>query len=451
MSGTSVVPGLIVLALGLLAGFLLAARLRRGRSSATAGVSRHADLDLELADLAARRDEIYARLGSEAEEITEAERRELELAAARTLKRMDEIEQRTGKRMPPAARVPSTAPVAGGRRAALVGFAFGAGFAVLVSLLVFWAMRDATPAPVTAAAASPAAPGDDAHERLQDLSPQARARVGALMARLDANPEDLGARKALTETLVMEGLFFEAYEQSERILDQQPGDVDGLYFQGLVRLTMGQDDLAAALLDDALAREPEFVSARLVRGMARLRQGDRRGAIEDWRRGLEAAGGEHAGLGQLLSMAEAGASAEQILGSPPPASGDAPASPAGGRASPPPAAARPAASMENAFHLRVELAPGVSGAPGAVLYAFLRTGAGGAPAAVKRIDAPSFPLQLSLGAGDAMPGLEGRQLPETGLLVARLDSDGSVTTRDPADPTAETEARLGETVTLVLE
>ena len=136
----------------------------------------------------------------------------------------------------------------------------------------------------------------DIHSRLEQLPPESRARVTAILARLDEQPDDLDARKALAETFVKEGLFFEAFEQSERILAQSPGDVDGLYFQGLIRLTMGQDSTAIELLDRAIAAEPGFVSARLVRGLARLRLDQRDAAIEDWRAGLEAAGGKHEGL-----------------------------------------------------------------------------------------------------------------------------------------------------------
>jgi hypothetical protein len=46
--------------------------------------------------------------------------------------------------------------------------------------------------------------------------------VLAIQTHSTQNPDDLDARKALTETYVTEGLFFEAFEQSQKILDQAP-------------------------------------------------------------------------------------------------------------------------------------------------------------------------------------------------------------------------------------
>jgi tetratricopeptide (TPR) repeat protein len=456
------IPGLVVLAVGLLAGFVLAGRLRKSQRRAAAATTASAstssdarDLELERADLEARRAEIYARLRDrEGDELSEADRRDLELQAARTLRRLEEIDARGGGQRQRAARAeqreaPAGAAPARGARAGVVGFAYGTLFAALVAALFYWAARDATPREPEQAApmAAPDAAAGDIHSRLDELSPEARARVTSILARLDQQPDDLDARKALAETFVVEGLFFEAFEQSERILAQSPGDVDGLYFQGLIRLTMGQDDAAIELLDRALANEPAFVSARLVRGLAKLRVDQRDAAIEDWRAGLEAAGGKHEGLERLLQMAESGASAAEILGSPPPpraeqASGDQ--ATAG-------SVAATGGSGGDVYRVRLELAPGKTVAPGATLFVNLRIVAGaGPPSAVKRIDAPTFPLELTLGAGDAMPGLQGRPLPESGVVSARLDGDGNASTRDPSEPSAQADAAIDTPVTLLL-
>ena len=458
-SWNTFLPGLVVLAVGLLAGFFFAARLRQrqrrdGAAAASAAAAGARDVELERADLEARRAEIYTRLRDrEGEDLSEAERRDFELQAARTLRRLEEIDARHGGQRPRAARVesrpaPAAATPARGARAGLVGFAYGALFAGLVAALLYWAARDATPREPEQPApmAAPDAAGD-IHSRLDELSPESRARVTAILSRLDQQPDDLDARKALAETFIKEGLFFEAFEQSERILAQSPNDVDGLYFQGLIRLTMGQDDTAIELLDRAIATEPGFVSARLVRGLARLRLDQRDAAIEDWRAGLEAAGGKHEGLERLLQMAESGATAQEILGSPPqraePAAG-------AGEAQPPPAGGA-AAGGGDVYRVRLELEPGKSVPPGATLFVNLRIVAGaGPPSAVKRIDAPSFPLDITLGADDAMPGLQGRPLPATGVVNARLDSDGNASTRDPDYPSAQIDAEVGKPVTLVL-
>ncbi|MGB5175564.1 MAG: hypothetical protein WBQ30_12550, partial [Thermoanaerobaculia bacterium] len=70
------------------------------------------------------------------------------------------------------------------------------------------------------------------------------------------------------------------------------------------------------------------------------------------------------------------------------------------------------------------------------------------PVAATRVAAPTFPLQISLSAADSMMG--GGELPGSGVLVARLDGDGSVTTTEPGDLQAEAAAIAGEATTLVL-
>ena len=80
----------------------------------------------------------------------------------------------------------------------------------------------------------------------------------------------------------------------------------------------------------------------------------------------------------------------------------------------------------------VRLADGLPAVPdGAVLFIIARRGEAGPPLAVKRIAAPSFPLDFTLGPEDRMI----QALPFEGPLriSARLDADGNATTRAPGD------------------
>ncbi len=82
---------------------------------------------------------------------------------------------------------------------------------------------------------------------------------------------------------------------------------------------------------------------------------------------------------------------------------------------------------------RVELAPALrEAAPaGAVLFVIARREGGGPPLAVKRIDAPRFPVDFELTPADRMI----QALPWQGPLVltARLDRDGNASSREPGD------------------
>jgi len=68
---------------------------------------------------------------------------------------------------------------------------------------------------------------------------------------------------------------------------------------------------------------------------------------------------------------------------------------------------------------------------GAVLFLIARSEAAGPPLAVKRIEAPRFPLDFELGPDDRML----KSMPFAGplRLTARLDADGNATSRTPGD------------------
>lgn len=85
--------------------------------------------------------------------------------------------------------------------------------------------------------------------------------------------------------------------------------------------------------------------------------------------------------------------------------------------------------IEGTIRIADELA---AGAPSnAVLFIIARRGAGGPPLAVKRVQAPSFPVAFTLGPEDRMI----QSMPFAGPLqvTVRLDSDGNATSRTPGD------------------
>jgi cytochrome c-type biogenesis protein CcmH len=118
----------------------------------------------------------------------------------------------------------------------------------------------------------------------------------------------------------------------------------------------------------------------------------------------------------------------------PPPSGPGPAPPPGA-----PAPAGEAEPVAGTVRLASELEGRVP--PGAVLFLIARTGPGGPPTAVKRIPAPSFPLDFELGPGDRMI----QALPFAGpfRISARVDADGNAATRSPGDLAGETPGTFG--------
>ena len=451
-------PGLAVLAAGLGGGLWAARRLGAGSRAAAAD---DRDLELAIADLETRRDQIYAQLrGASGESLGEADRRELELSAARTLK---ELEKKRAGLVPRPQAVkksaaetapsvePAMAPTAAERRPApaggfaarhplVAGFLLGGGMVAVVGVLIYWAVRDAQPRPDEMGMETAAVPTgmvrggmtpDEAHAGLDDLPITLRVELDALNERVAADDPGLSARRERALFYLGIERYVEAFEDANVLLAADPQDIDGLYVQGVVRLTMGQEEQALHLFDQVIVRFPDHVQALVWRGIILFRAGDRDGAIASWRRAIEAAGGAQPEIEELIRAAE-----------------EAPAPPVtetGSRPAPPSA---PAAVPSDAYGVRVTIADGAFPPPGGVLFVSLRPAAGGPPVAVKRVNQVSgFPLDLTIGAADSMIG---QPLPAEGIVRVRLDADGSASTRSPDDLEAEIEARQGGSVSLVL-
>ena len=404
-----------------------------------AGAAR--DRELLLADLRARQEVLYEEL----RQAGEAERPELELAAARNLKAIEEAgggapepapEDAAAGGVGPEGGTAAAAPPATARgSSAWLGFLGGVACAGLVALLVFWAQRDARPREDGGAPPPMAA---QEHPPGAQLSDRDAAALEQLARRVDDDPTDLMARKQYAVGLLSTGQFVQAFEQAQVLLGANGRDPDGLYVGAMVRMQMGQAQTARDMLGTLLEDYPEHVPALTALGVLELRTSGLEAAEALWDRALAASGGSNPEIERLMAVAR-----EQAAGgmAPPPAG--APPTPA---PAPVPASA-PAAAGES-YALEIELAPGLAVAPSSVLFVSLRQGDVGPPAAVKRIPRPRFPLTLTLSAADSMLG---RPLPTEASVWARLDADGSVTTREDGEPFAETEMRIGESARLTLE
>lgn len=319
MNEIGVLP-LVVLGGGLAIGLAMAFGLVRREPRRI-----RADLLLRVADLAAERDEAYAKLrGAEGVALTEADRDALELTAARVLRDLDAAELELARS--PAARSEPLVRAAPRRRAglfarhpALGGALLGGGMVGLVALLIFWAGRDARPDPARATAPAASAAQPSAAERGEPpLAPEVAAQVSSLRGRIAASPDDATMRRDLCELLLAHGQFFDAFQEARQLLERVPEDAVGHYVSGVVRYTMGNPEAALEHFASARASEPSYVPAAIVDGIVRLQLGDREAAIAAWSTGLRAAGGAEPRLEHLLRLAREGKSPEEILATPPP-------------------------------------------------------------------------------------------------------------------------------------
>ncbi len=486
MTGGLWLPSLVILAAGALVGWYLSRRLAgaaggHGGSRRKTAESDTAPADaLATADFLHLRDELYGRL--RAPDLDAAERRRLEIRAAKVLKALDEagaldrpVEQggRGADKADSASRKPTgppaapdsrrePAPVHSGARHALGGFVLGGGLVALIAVLIFWAGRDAQPRPADPGIA-PMATGSGegpAHPEAS-LPPEVQAEAESLLAAIEANPEDLGPRKRLALLYLASDQYVPAFQEARAIQEIAPDDIDAIYVEGVVRMTMGQDQEAAARLDRVLELFPGHVRAMTVKGIVLARSGDLAGARSLWETALEI-GGPRPEVQNLIAMLDAQEAGElpadhpQVAGQAPPA-----ANTGGGRDGAGAGPGEPMLRAGSAGDVGETDAVGPRGAAGyplelrwsgdvpdgSVVFLALRGAAGGPSIAVRRIVDPRFPLRAILSSADSMMGAE---LPEQGLLSARLDTDGSASTRDPGDLAATAEVELGRRSVLEL-
>ncbi len=432
------VPGVLILVLGAAAGWWLSRRKPGSASSAEDGSRVTAgENSLEAEDLRHRRDELYARLRSS--ELDQDERLSLELEAAKILQKLDAGDIRESSieedlpAMPPAAAPHSKA------RTLLTGFAFGGATAALIALLVFWAGRDATetePMPPQGGGR----PSAEQPHPVGVLSVEVEAEVGQLLEHLASEPGDFAARKRLALLYLNSDQYVPAFEQAGAVLEGLPDDIDALYVQGVVRMTMGQDEAALAQLDRVLELFPSHVRAMTVEGLVFARQGNRDQAAAFWNRALEI-GGPQPQIESLLSMLDSEEAGQLPSEHPPPGPG---INPTRDFASP----GRLTAPGEYRVRVEADVIPGFPQT--GTLFVALRTTESGPPIAVQRVEQPTFPLLVSLGPDDMMMATA-TELPESGTLTVRLDQDGSVSTRGENDLEGSAEVSRGDLVTIVLK
>ncbi len=243
----------------------------------------------------------------------------------------------TSSRLPPSGAVLRLPPSGGTKKRilwpALAGYLAGLATAGVVAMLMpatpdagptgsaaggsSTTMPPRPPAPTSPAASSPAGdPQNIAQHSAAPLSDEARGRIAPLEAKLAADPGDLLARKRLALALLQNQQLMAAYEHASQILGTHPGDPDGLYVHGVVRIAMGHAPQAIELLDRVLARYPNHALALRARAEAQRKIGDEGGAALTEERARQAARGAASAGGsevdQLLAAASDGSLLEMM-------------------------------------------------------------------------------------------------------------------------------------------
>jgi tetratricopeptide (TPR) repeat protein len=412
------------------------------------------DLDGRVESLLAQLRELEATAAKRTPDQLARERYALELEAARALQARESLARKTAAASAPA---PSAAAAAGGGAAR--GFLWGAASMAAIALLVVLAWQSAERRPEggsvtgtvpgagrSAGSDESAAPADAASD----------ATLAELRARLEAEPEDHDARLDLARQLLLRRDLMGVWNETQQVLAKSPGHPRALSYQALVRLAMGQGEVAVEMLKQAIAAAPELMEARqnLAFVYASLgRTKDAEAAIAEVAR-RSPQDGER--LREALATferdrpargAEAGADPHADVA--PPASGSgadphADVAPPAAAAGVQPAPAGPgSAGVFGWIEADATVARRVPA--GTVVFVTVRPAgvAQGPPVAVKRLVSESLPLQFELGAGDSMMG---QPLPDPMRIDVRADSDGDPMTRPASDPSGHADAvALGKT------
>jgi cytochrome c-type biogenesis protein CcmH len=440
-------PGLAFLAAGLALGAFFVWRVRAGKRAPPVAPAPPA---LDVRDLIGRREALVQQLreledtaAKRNPEQLAVERYSLELETARVLMQLD-ARSPAAPLAEPEGAAKASGPGFLAARPALRGFLWGAAGTGVLGLLLFFAAQTARPR----------GEGGSMTGDVPMASPSQGASLDAeeadLRAALAKNPEDLEARLALARLYLTRQDMMAVWTETQAVLAKSPDNARALSYQSLVRLAMGQGDVAVTLLKRSLAADPNQLEPYLHMSLVYAKLG----------RPKESDAALDEALRRFPDQAPLLRQVRQQIRS---VVADAPAATADTdphASVPPPGGPRrqPSTPATNSGGSRVAGVVDVDASlqgqipAGTVVFVSVREAGFGAgpPFAAKRLTATSFPLSFEITDADSM---RGDPLPKELLLEARADPDGDPMTRSPQDPAARVDdVKTGTTdVRLVLK
>ncbi|HVR41732.1 MAG TPA: hypothetical protein VMU84_21725 [Thermoanaerobaculia bacterium] len=435
---TEWLPAIAIFAGGLILGvmFIFYTRGRKSRPLVAAN------------ELEAERDSLLQQLRDLNPDATE-ERKRLELEAAAVLRKLDQRGKSEAASAP--AFAAPVAAVASQPNAALRGFLWGVGSFAALALLAYFVMKSSTPRGEGESAVGGGPPGAAQPMQQPQAQGQADPALQAMEARVQANPEDLGARVDLSKAYLERDDFMKVFEQTQYVLEKNPGEPRALTYQALVRVAMGEVDNATRMLQTATKNDPTLLDGWVSLAWVYAQSGK----MADAEKAMASAKQQHpeeaVRLDQVFTQMKAQI-AQQKQEPPPnhPAVPPPPTEAAAATPVPAPPSAPTGSASGDAVRVSLEFAPSASGKNG-IVYVIVRAAGvqSGAPVAVKRLMAAQLPTTIDLSQSDSMMG---QPLPQKMRVEARLDTDGDVTTKNADDPfAAQDGVVVGSTIKLALK
>src|SRR3954465_6634677 len=234
---------------GLIVGFMfIYASMRKKQQAAAPGE------DLEIRDLKARRDTLIQQL-RELEDVpaNAAERTRLERDAAQVLRALDGRVSAA-----PAAARTATPPAAPspGMNPTVKGFLWGVGSIGILGFLGWFVYSSSTDK-------NARQPNAMQPASTQTIAPaqQTDPAVAQLEAQVANAPDDVNARIDLAKAYLEKENMMGVFEQTQAVLAKSPEEPRAVTYQAIVRMAMGQTDVAGKMLDTATKRDPKLIDA----------------------------------------------------------------------------------------------------------------------------------------------------------------------------------------------
>ncbi len=421
---------------GLIVGFMfIYSSMRRKQNAAAASGGE----DIELRDLVARRDALIQQLRDLEDVPANAmERTRLERDAAKVLRALDGKRPVGGQAPRLSTPAPAIAPTTG-MNPTVKGFLWGVGSIAALGFLGWFVYSSSTDRNAQTQNAMQPAPTQS-----QPAQPAADPAVQQLEAAVANAPEDVNARINLAKAYLEHENMMGVFEQTQAVLAKSPDEPRALTYQALVRMAMGQTDVAGKMLEEATKRDPKLTDAWVGRAWLAFQMGKRDDGEKAMQQAMKQRPDQQQRLEQILAeMRNQKPVASAQLPS------DHPALPAPGSTQAAPSAPADASSI----HLTINLdnAAAARAPQHAIIYIIARAAGvtAGPPVAVKRLLSNGFPMDVDFGSADSMMG---QPIPPKIHLEVRLDTDGDAATKTPGDPVAVQDGvSAGSRVALVLK
>lgn len=419
---TDWVSAIAILSAGLIVGLLFVIFFNRKKSARKLG----SEKELAYKDLHAKRDALVQQLRDLDENAGPEERRRLERETADVLRQLDERRGGDVVMEPAAAATPGST-----MNPAVKGFLWGAGSFAALGLLGYLVMQAASPrqegGSVTGGEPSAQMPAQRPDPVVQQLE-----------AAVQRDPENLSLRNDLAQAYLERDNLMAVFEQTQFVLGKAPTDSRALTYQGLVRVAMGETELADKMLEQATKSDPRNLDSWVARAWLYAQGDDMKKAETMMAEAARQSPSDKPRLDEVFTQMKAHVAqmkndpsmqANELPQGHPPIDGAAPAPTANaqmGQTRPAPPADGKSVKVTLSLDPAAKLKAGT-------LYVMARPAAGGPPVAVKRLNVDSFPVTFDFGSADSMMG---QPLPGQFILEARLDSDGDAATKPPTDPSA---------------